>query len=79
MLSVNGITISANTTTNGTITAQCVPSEDRQVAETLTVFRPNTGSGRRPHSAPYHRYGNRSHYRDWHRHEGPARHPRDDR
>jgi hypothetical protein len=85
LLSVNSITISANTTTNGTITAQCVPSEDRKVAESLTVFRPYTGSGRRPHAAPYHRYGNRSHYRNWHRqdgpprHEGPARHPRDGR
>ena len=29
LLSVNSITVSANTTTTGTITAQCVPNEAR--------------------------------------------------
>jgi hypothetical protein len=73
LLSVSSITISANTTTTGTITARCVPSEARQAGETLTVFAPYAGGGRRPHTAPYHRGGNRPHHPVRHRPDGPSR------
>jgi hypothetical protein len=75
LLSVNSITVSANTTTTGTITAQCVPNEARQASETLTVFTPYAGGRGRPHSAPYHRGWNRPHHPGWNRQGGP-RHDR---
>ena len=83
LLSVSSITISANTATAGTITAQCVPNEARQAGETLTVFPPYAAGGNRPHAAPYHRGWNRPHHPGWHRpggpprHDGPAHHPHD--
>jgi hypothetical protein len=82
LLSVNSITVSANTTTTGTITAQCVPNEARQASETMTVFTPYAGGRGRPHSAPYHRSWNRPHHPGWHRqggprHDRPARHEHD--
>jgi hypothetical protein len=74
LLSVGSITISADTATAGTITAQCAPNEARQAAETLTVFPPYAAGGGRPHAASYHRDWNRPHHPGWHR---PAHHPRD--
>ncbi|GAB2858274.1 hypothetical protein GCM10027176_70950 [Actinoallomurus bryophytorum] len=85
LLSVNSITISANTATTGTITAQCVPSEARQASEILTVFPPYATGGNRPHGVRYHQGWNRPHRAVWYRvagrprHDGPARHSRDDR
>jgi hypothetical protein len=74
LLSVSSITISANTTTAGTITAQCVPNEARQASETLTVFPPYAAGGNRPHAVQYHRSWNRQHHPGWHRPGGPPRH-----
>lgn len=76
LLSVSSITISANTATAGTITAQCVPDEARQAGETLTVFSPYAAGGNRPDAAPYHRGWNRPHHPGWHRPGGPPRHDR---
>jgi|tagenome__1003787_1003787.scaffolds.fasta_scaffold20673190_2 hypothetical protein len=85
LLSVGTITISANTTTAGTITAQCVPNEARRTGETLTVFPPYAAGGSRPHATPsYHRGSNRPYHPGWHRpggpqrHDRPAHHPQDD-
>ena len=83
LLSVSSITISANTATTGTITARCVPDEDRQASETLTVFPQYTARGNRPHTAPYHSGRNRRTTLSWHRsggsprHDGAARHSHD--
>lgn len=77
LLSVSSITISANTASTGTITAQCEPNEARRAAETLTVFSPYAGGGNRPHSAPYHRGWNRPHHPGWHRQGGPPHHSHD--
>jgi hypothetical protein len=85
LLSVSSITISANTPTAGTITAQCAPNEAGQAGEALTVFPLYAAGGNRPQAAPYHRSWNRPHHPVWYRqgrpprHDGPAHHPHDGR